>query len=57
MLDKLTTAPKTKPGAQVGRLDDEVMVRLDRAMTVFLGMAGRGGSRNDAGRTSAQTSC
>jgi mRNA interferase MazF len=26
-------------GAHVGRLDDEDMVRLNQAMTVFLGMA------------------
>ncbi|WP_186391519.1 MULTISPECIES: type II toxin-antitoxin system PemK/MazF family toxin [unclassified Pannonibacter] len=39
MVDKITTVPKTKMGAHVGRLDDEDMVRLNQAMTVFLGMA------------------
>jgi len=39
MVDKITTIPKTKLGARVGRLDDEDMVRLNQAMTVFLGMA------------------
>ena len=39
MVDKITTVPKAKMGAQVGRLDDEDMVRLNQAMTVFLGMA------------------
>ena len=39
MVDKITTGPKAKLGAQVGRLDDEDMVRLTQAMTVFLGMA------------------
>ena len=39
MVDKITTVPKAKLGAQVGRLDDEDMVRLNQAMTVFLGMA------------------
>ncbi|HMO28536.1 type II toxin-antitoxin system PemK/MazF family toxin [Enterovirga sp.] len=39
MVDKITTVPKSKMGAQVGRLDDEDMVRLNQAMTVFLGMA------------------
>ena len=39
MVDKITTVPKTKLGAQVGRLDDEDMVRLNQAMTVFLGLA------------------
>lgn len=39
MVDKITTVPKTRLGARVGRLDDEDMVRLNQAMTVFLGMA------------------
>jgi len=39
MVDKITTVPKANLGAQVGRLDDEDMVRLNQAMTVFLGMA------------------
>lgn len=40
MVDTLTTVPKTKAGAHVGRLDDEDMVRLNRAILVFLGLAG-----------------
>ena len=45
--NKITTLPRAKVGVQVGRLDDEDMVRLNQAMTVFLGMtvsprAGRG---------------
>lgn len=39
MVEKITTVPKAKMGARVGRLDDEDMVRLNQAMTVFLGMA------------------
>ncbi|MGV6876026.1 type II toxin-antitoxin system PemK/MazF family toxin [Pseudochelatococcus sp. B33] len=39
MVDKITTVPKAKIGVRVGRLDDEDMVRLNQAMTVFLGMA------------------
>jgi mRNA interferase MazF len=39
MVDKVTTIPKTKMGAQVGRLADEDMVRLNRAVLVFLGIA------------------
>lgn len=42
MVDKITTVPKTKVGAQVGRLDDRDMVRLNRAVTVFLGLAATG---------------
>jgi mRNA interferase MazF len=39
MVDKITTVPRAKVGVQVGRLDDEDMVRLNQAITVFLGMA------------------
>lgn len=40
MVDKLTTISKEWLGSRVGRLDDEDMVRLNRAILVFLGMAG-----------------
>jgi mRNA interferase MazF len=40
MVDKITTVPKAKIGARVGRLNDEDVVRLNRALLVFLGMAG-----------------
>ena len=40
MVDKVTTVPRTKVGVRVGRLDDEDMVRLNRAILVFLGLAG-----------------
>lgn len=40
MVDKITTVPRSKLGAQTGRLDDEDVVRLNRAMLVFLGLAG-----------------
>ena len=40
MVDKITTVPKAKVGSRVGRLDDEDMVRLNRALLVFLGLAG-----------------
>jgi mRNA interferase MazF len=39
MVDKITTAPKTKVGARVARLDDEDILRLDQAVLVFLGLA------------------
>jgi mRNA interferase MazF len=39
MVDKITTVPKSKIGGQIGRLDDEDIVRLNQAMLVFLGMA------------------
>jgi mRNA interferase MazF len=40
MVDKLTTIPRAKLGQRVGRLADEDIVRLGRAMVVFLGLAG-----------------
>ena len=40
MIDKITTVAKTKLGSRVGELDDEDLVRLNRAMLVFLGLAG-----------------
>ena len=39
MVDKITTVPKARLGAHVGRLADEDMVRLNRAVLVFLGIA------------------
>jgi mRNA interferase MazF len=38
MVDKITTVPKSKVGARVGRLDDEDITRLNRAVLVFLGL-------------------
>lgn len=39
MVDKITTVPKTKIGTLVGRLADEDILRLNRAVLVFLGIA------------------
>ncbi len=39
MIDKITTVPRLRLGGRVGRLDEEDLVRLNRAMTVFLGLA------------------
>jgi mRNA interferase MazF len=40
MVDKLTTVPRVKVGRLIGRLDDDDLVRLNRAILVFLGLAG-----------------
>jgi len=40
MVDKVTTMPKAKLGDHVGRLPDHDVVRLNRAMMIFLGLAG-----------------
>ena len=39
MVDKITTVPKSKVGAHVGRLEDEDILRLNQAILVFLGLA------------------
>ena len=41
MVDKVTTVPKSKIGAHIGRLDDEDLLRLNQAVLVFLGLAAR----------------
>jgi len=40
MVDKITTMPKAKLGSRIGRLADDDMVRLNRALMIFLGLAG-----------------
>jgi len=39
MIDKITTVPKARIGKKLGTLNDEDIVRLNRAITVFLGLA------------------
>jgi mRNA interferase MazF len=39
MVDKITTVPKGRLGKKLGKLNDEDVVRLNRALTVFLGLA------------------
>jgi mRNA interferase MazF len=38
MVDKITTVAKSKVGQRIGRLDDEDIVRLNRAIVVFFGL-------------------
>lgn len=40
MVDKITTVPRSRMGERIGRLADEDMVRLGRAIVVILGVAG-----------------
>ena len=40
MVDKITTVPRSKLGERVGRLADDDVIRLTRALMVFLGLAG-----------------
>jgi len=40
MVDKINTVSKAKIGMRIGRLADEDIVRLNRAILVFLGLAG-----------------
>jgi mRNA interferase MazF len=39
MTDKITTVPKSKIGHRIGRLDDQDIVRMNRSILVFLGLA------------------
>jgi mRNA interferase MazF len=39
MVDKIMTVPKSRLGVRIGRLADEDLVRLNRAILVFLGIA------------------
>jgi mRNA interferase MazF len=39
MVDKVTTVRRTRLGAKVGVLDDANVLRLNRALVVFLGIA------------------
>jgi mRNA interferase MazF len=41
MVDKITTVTKSKLQKRVGKLGDEDLIRLNRAVLVFLGLAGR----------------
>ncbi len=41
MLDKIMTVPKSKVGARIGNLDEQDLARLNRAVALFLGLAGR----------------
>ena len=40
MIDKITTVPRSKLGERMGRLADQDMLRLGRAVVVFFGLAG-----------------
>ena len=39
MVDKITTISRSKLGTRIGRLGDEDVLRLNRAVLVFLGLA------------------
>ena len=39
MVDKMTSLPRSRLGKRIGRLDEKDVVRLNRAMMVFLGLA------------------
>jgi mRNA interferase MazF len=39
MIDKVTTVPKTRLGKRLGRLEGTDLLRVNRALMVFLGLA------------------
>jgi mRNA interferase MazF len=40
MADKIMTIPRSKLGSRIGRLNDEDLLRMNRAILVFLGLTG-----------------
>jgi len=40
MVDKVATVPRTSLTQQIGRLPDQDLIGLERALMVFLGLAG-----------------
>lgn len=40
MIDKITTVPKSKLESRIGALDPADLARIDRALLIFLGLAG-----------------
>jgi mRNA interferase MazF len=40
MVDRITTMPRTQIGVRVGELESEVVGELNRALLIFLGLAG-----------------
>jgi mRNA interferase MazF len=48
MVDKITTVSREKLGRRIGRLGDEDVVRLNRLVVVFLGLAGPAPSTEQA---------
>jgi hypothetical protein len=49
MVDKITTVPKPKIAKRIGRLDEEDVVRLNRAVTVFWGWRVRAETQGSRG--------
>jgi mRNA interferase MazF len=45
MADKIASIPRTRIDQRVGRLDDDDIVELNRALLVFLGLARPSGGR------------
>jgi mRNA interferase MazF len=39
MVDKVTTVPKSRLGHRIGQLADDDLLRLNRSLLVFLGLA------------------
>ncbi|MEY8018912.1 type II toxin-antitoxin system PemK/MazF family toxin [Mycobacterium servetii] len=40
MIDKITTAPRSKLGQRIGKASTTEILQIERALLVFLGMAG-----------------
>jgi len=47
MVDKIVSVPKARSGVRIGRLGDADILRLNRAIVVFLGLAARSRARRE----------
>jgi mRNA interferase MazF len=48
MVDKITTVPRAKVGARIGRLDDAQILKLNQMLMVFLGLGASPAKRRPA---------
>jgi len=39
MIDKVTTVPRERAGSMIGRLEEDALVRVSRALAMWLGIA------------------
>jgi mRNA interferase MazF len=53
MVDRITTMPRTQIGVRIGELEPEVVGELDRALLIFLGLAGSTARRRRPSRSAS----
>jgi mRNA interferase MazF len=53
MIDRITTMPRSRLGMRIGQLEAEIVGELDRALIIFLGLAGSAARRRRMNRSIA----